>query len=58
MRNIITVQDAATALNRSVQRIRQMIDEDKLKGQKAGRFWVIDARSLKREMEKRERARS
>lgn len=35
-----------------------MLDEGKLKGQKANQFWLINPRSLKREMEKRERSRS
>ena len=55
---IITVDLAAKALNVTEGRIRQMLDEGKLKGQKAGRFWLVDARSLKREAAKREHARS
>jgi hypothetical protein len=32
-----------------------MVDEGKLKAEKLGKFWLIEPRSLKREMEKRER---
>ena len=53
---IITVDLAAKALNVTEGRIRQMLDEGKLKGQKAGRFWLVDARSLNREMGRREKA--
>jgi len=52
---IITVVDAAKALGVSGQRIRQMLDDGSLKGRKAGRSWLINPRSLTKELEKRER---
>ncbi len=55
MKGIITVQAAADALGVTDARIRQMIDEGKLKAERLGKFWLINPRSLKREMEKRER---
>jgi len=33
-----------------------MLEEGKLKGRKIGTVWMIDPKTLKREMEKRERA--
>ena len=56
MQTIITVRDAAETLGCTVQRIRQMLDEGKLKGRKVGTVWMIDPKTLKREVEKRERA--
>jgi len=55
VKGIITVQAAADALGVTDARIRQMIDEGKLKAERLGKFWLINPRSLKREMEKRER---
>ena len=55
MKGIITVQHAAEALHVTPARVRQMVDEGKLKAEKLGKFWLIEPRSLKRELEKRER---
>lgn len=56
MQTIITVRDASEALGCTKQRVRQMLEEGKLKGRKIGTVWMIDPKTLKREMEKRERA--
>jgi excisionase family DNA binding protein len=53
VKGIITVQHAAEALHVTPARVRQMVDEGKLKAEKLGKFWLIEPRSLKREMEKR-----
>jgi excisionase family DNA binding protein len=55
VKGIITVQHAAEVLHVTPARIRQMVDEGKLKAEKLGKFWLIEPRSLKRELEKRER---
>ena len=56
MKGIITVQHAAEVLHVTTARVRQMVDEGKLKAEKLGKFWLINPASLKRALEKRERA--
>jgi len=54
LKGLITVNQAATLLEVTPARIRQMLAEGKLKATRVGRFWIINPASLRREMGKRE----
>lgn len=43
---VLSVPQAATALKVSEQRVRQLLVEGKLEGEKVGRDWVVSARGV------------
>src|SRR3990172_1014205 len=43
---MITVQEAARRLNRSIEQVRRYLREGKLKGRRIGQQWFIDEASL------------
>lgn len=53
MKTIITVQQAADALGVSSARVKQLLDQGKLRGDKVGRIWLVQAASLNREIKRR-----
>jgi excisionase family DNA binding protein len=45
-RQILTIRQIAEELNISVQRVHQLIKEDRLKAEKIGRDWVVASAAL------------
>lgn len=43
---MITVQEAARRLNRSIEQVRRYLREGKLKGQRIGQQWFIPSKAL------------
>ncbi len=56
-RKLLSVRDAAGALNLSEPRIKQMIYRDELKAEKVGNQWIIFESDLKDVKDRREPGR-
>ena len=51
--NMLAVAEAASRLKVSEQRVRQLLTEGKLEGEKVGRDWIVSARSVQDRIEQR-----